>query len=226
MTPCRLLRLGLTPYGESLRLQEQLLSQVANGAAQEHLILVEHPHTYTIGRAPAAERHILVPEQTLKAEAEVYRIGRGGDVTYHGPGQLVGYPVMNLRQRGRDVHAYVRALEEVLILTLAEYGIPASREPGLTGVWVGRSKIAAIGIQVRRAVTMHGFALNVTTDLSRFNRIVPCGISDRGVTSIAALLGRDVPLEGVADRLLPHFGRVFRVSIEASPNPRHQAPAH
>ncbi|MGQ9525985.1 MAG: lipoyl(octanoyl) transferase LipB [Armatimonadota bacterium] len=211
--PCRLFRPGLVPYGEALRLQEEVLQAVADGAAPEALILLEHPPVYTVGRSSASEKHLLVPEHSLSTHAEVYRVGRGGDVTFHGPGQLVGYPVMDLRLRGRDVHRYVRQLEEVLIATLADFGVRAQRRPGMTGVWVAGEKIASIGVQVRRGVTMHGFALNVSTDLSYFSLIIPCGIRGCRVTSLSRILSRPVDLDDVADRLLPHFARVFEVAF-------------
>jgi len=140
---------------------------------------------------------------------DVHETGRGGDITYHGPGQIVGYPIINLQPDRCDVHRYVRDLEEVLIRTASDYGVEAGRVEGLTGVWVGREKLAAIGVRISRWVTSHGFALNVTTDLEYFNLIVPCGIADRSVTSLAALLGRPVDRTGVEDRIAAHFGEVF-----------------
>jgi lipoate-protein ligase B len=213
-TECRLICLGLTPYERALKLQEKVLADVADHLSPETLILLEHPPTFTIGRAAKSEANLLLPEEALRRVAEVYRVGRGGNVTFHGPGQLVGYPIMDLRRRQRDVHAYVRALEEVLIRLLRDYGIFADREEGLTGVWVGKSKIAAIGVQVRRGVSMHGFALNVDPDLSFFSMIVPCGIRDRGVTSMSAVLGRRISLQEVEDRLIPHFEQVFGVTVK------------
>lgn len=215
-TECHLIRLGLTPYEHALKLQEKVLADVADHLLPETLILLEHPPTFTIGRAPASESNLLLPEEALKRIAEVYRVGRGGNVTFHGPGQLVGYPIMDLRRRQRDVHAYVRALEEVLIRVLRDYGISANREDGLTGVWVEKNKIAAIGVQVRRGVTMHGFALNVDPDLSFFSMIVPCGIRDRGVTSMSAVLGRQISLQEVEERLIPYFEQVFCVTVKHS----------
>lgn len=211
--PCRLFRLGIVPYGEALRLQERILESVADGAAPEALLILEHPPVYTLGRSSASESHFLVSEPNLKARAEVFRVGRGGDVTFHGPGQLVGYPLMDLRRRGRDVHAYVRRLEDVLIPALRDFGIRADRVPGLTGVWVDREKIASIGVQVRRSVTMHGFALNVCNDLSFFSAIVPCGIRGCRMTSVSRVLGVHVPVDAVAQALLPHFAQVFDVKF-------------
>lgn len=217
--PCRLFCLGIVPYGEALRLQERILESVVDGAAPEALLLLEHPPVYTLGRSPASERHLLVSERDLAVRAEVFRVGRGGDVTFHGPGQLVGYPVMDLRTRGRDVHAFVRRLEDVLIATLLDFGISANRVPGLTGVWVGREKIASIGVQVRRSVTMHGFALNVCNDLSFFSAIVPCGIHGCRMTSVSRVLGVHVPVDAVAQVLLPHFAQAFDVEFIQADRP-------
>jgi lipoyl(octanoyl) transferase len=175
------------------------------------LLLVEHPHVLTLGvRGDGGRSHILASAEALASRSiDVHETGRGGDITYHGPGQLVGYPIIDLKPDRCDVHRYVRDLEEVLIRVAADYGIEAGRVPGLTGVWVGGGKLAAIGVRIARWITSHGFALNVTTDLEYFNLIVPCGIADGGVTSLAALLGRTVDREGVADRVVHHFSEVF-----------------
>jgi lipoyl(octanoyl) transferase len=171
--------------------------------------LLEHPHVITLGRAGDAS-NILLDEGTLNSlSVEVHRTGRGGDVTYHGPGQLVGYPIINLRPDRCDVHRYVRDLEEVLIRSIADYGIEGARIKGLTGVWVGNVKIAAIGVRIARWVTSHGFALNVNTDLSYFSTIIPCGVRDKGVVSMSRLLGHDVPLTEVARVVARHFGGVL-----------------
>ena len=202
--------LGLAPYEPTWALQRRLAQAVADGAEPETLLLLEHPHVYTLGRA-ARDEHLLADAARLRElGATVVRTDRGGDVTYHGPGQLVGYPLLDLRRRGRDVPGYVRRLEEAIIQTLAGYGIAAGREPGLPGVWVGGAKIAAIGVKVTpHFVTMHGLALNVTTDLSYFGYIVPCGLHDRAVTSLERLLGRPVPLAEVADRFVARFCALF-----------------
>ena len=204
-------RLGRVPYAEALALQRELVVERQAGRVGDMLLLVEHPHVLTLGvRGDGGRSHILASAEALAARSvEVYETGRGGDITYHGPGQLVGYPIIDLNPDRRDVHRYVRDLEEVLIRVAADYGIEAGRVPGLTGVWVGDRKLAAIGVRIARWVTSHGFALNVTTDLDYFNLIVPCGIADRGVTSLAALLGREVDGTEVEDRVVRHFGDVF-----------------
>ena len=164
---------------------------------------------YTIGKG-GDENHVLASDQELaELGAEVVRIDRGGDVTYHGPGQIVGYPILDLTAYGSDIHRYLRALEEVIILTLEDFDIKASREEGMTGVWVNGEKIGAIGVKVSRWVTMHGFALNVSTDLSRFDRIIPCGIFHKGVTSMERLLGHPVAAADVARRLSEIMCAVF-----------------
>ena len=165
----------------------------------------------TLGvRGDGGRAHILAASDTLRARGvEVHEAGRGGDITYHGPGQIVGYPIIDLQPDRCDVHRYVRDVEEVLIRTAADYGVAAQRVDGLTGVWVGRDKLAAIGVRIARWVTSHGFAFNVTTDLEYFDLIVPCGIADRGVTSLARVLGRPVDRVEVEDRIVLHFGDVF-----------------
>jgi lipoyl(octanoyl) transferase len=206
---CEARWLGLVQYDEGLKLQERAVERVRSGEAPEQLLLLEHPHVFTLGRG-ADSSNILADQQQLQIHSvEVHETGRGGDVTYHGPGQLVGYPVINLKPDRCDVHRYVRDIEEVLIRTIAEFGIKGTRIPGLTGVWVGNEKIAAIGVRIARWITSHGFALNVNTDLSYFKMIVPCGISDRGVTSLARLLGEPVDVQRVARLAARHFGEVF-----------------
>ncbi|HXI30803.1 MAG TPA: lipoyl(octanoyl) transferase LipB [Vicinamibacterales bacterium] len=207
-------RLGVVPYEEALALQRALVEDRRAGRIGDTLLLLEHPHVITVGvRGDGGRSHILATADTLAARGiGVFETGRGGDVTYHGPGQLVGYPIVDLNPDRRDVHRYVRDLEEVLIRTAADYGIDAGRVPGLTGVWVGRDKLAAIGVRIARWITSHGFALNVSTRLDYFNLIVPCGIADRGVTSIEQLLGRPVELAEVADRVAGHFTNVFEFS--------------
>ena len=201
--------MGRVPYAEGLATQERLVDRLVCGVGNEHLLLLEHPHVITLGRN-AAPGHVLAGEAARQARGvALYRTGRGGDVTYHGPGQLVGYPILDLKPDRRDVRRYVRDLEEVLILTAGDFGVAAGRREGLIGVWVGQEKLAAIGVRIARWVTSHGFALNVSTDLSYFQMIVPCGISACGVTSLAQLTGRPIPLEDVAGRLSAHFGTVF-----------------
>ncbi len=204
-------RLGLVPYGDALALQRALVEDRRANRVGDLLLLVEHPHVLTLGvRGDGGRGHILATDAALAARGiEVLETGRGGDITYHGPGQLVGYPILDLKPDRQDVHRYVRDLEEVLIRTAADYGIEAARVPGLTGVWVGREKLAAIGVRIARWVTSHGFALNVSTDLEQFNLIVPCGIADRGVTSLERLLDRRTEMAEVENRVAARFGEVF-----------------
>ena len=204
-------RLGLMPYPEALALQRALVEDRRANRVGDLLLLVEHPHVLTLGvRGDGGRGHILAtPEALASRGVGVYETGRGGDITYHGPGQVVGYPIIDLKPDRCDVHRYVRDLEEVLILTARDYGIEARRVEGLTGVWVGGDKLAAIGVRIARWITSHGFALNVTTDLDYFNLIVPCGIAGRGVTSIARLLGRPVDCSEVEERIETHFSDVL-----------------
>ena len=204
-------RLGVVPYADALALQKQLVDERREGRIGDVLLLVEHPHVLTLGvRGDGGRSHILATPEALGARGvEVHESGRGGDITYHGPGQIVGYPIMNLQPDRCDVHRYVRDIEEVLIRTASDYGVQAERVEGLTGVWVGREKLAAIGVRISRWVTSHGFAFNATTNLEYFNLIVPCGIADRSVTSLALLLGHPVDRVEVEDRIVAHFGDVF-----------------
>jgi lipoyl(octanoyl) transferase len=204
-------RLGLMPYAEALALQRGLVEDRRADRIPDTLLLVEHPHVLTLGvRGDGGRSHILATADLLAARGVgIHETGRGGDITYHGPGQLVGYPIIDLRPDRCDIHRYVRDLEDVLIRTASDYGIAAERVRGLTGVWVGREKLAAIGVRVARWITSHGFAFNVSTDLDYFNLIVPCGIADRGVTSLARLVGRPVDAVEVANRAAVHFAKVF-----------------
>jgi lipoyl(octanoyl) transferase len=205
-------KLGVVPYADALALQRALVEDRRAGRVGDLLLFVEHPHVLTLGvRGDGGRSHILAPPDMLDARGiEVCETGRGGDITYHGPGQIVGYPIVDLQPDRCDVHRYVRDLEEVLIRTAADYGVPARRVDGLTGVWVGDEKLAAIGVRISRWVTSHGFAFNVSTDLGYFNLIVPCGIAGRGVTSLARLLGRPVDAGDVEDRISTHFADVFK----------------
>ena len=203
--------LGRVDYTDALALQRQLVDERRTGAIPDTLLLLEHPHVLTFGvRGDGGRSHILASAETLKARGvELHDAGRGGDITYHGPGQLVGYPIVDLKPDRCDVHRYIRDLEEVLIRVAAEYGITATRSAGLTGVWVGDEKLAAIGVRIARWITSHGFALNVATDLDYFGLIVPCGIADRGVTSLSRLLGRPIELSSVRELVAHHFLELF-----------------
>ncbi|MBI4548816.1 MAG: lipoyl(octanoyl) transferase LipB [Ignavibacteriae bacterium] len=213
LTPVSVILLGLTNYKSTWDLQRKLFNLRAQGMISDVLLLNEHHHVYTIGKSGNGD-HLLANEEELRSRgAEVYHIDRGGDITYHGPGQLVGYPILKLNEYYADVHRYLRDLEEVIIRTLAEFGILAHREGGYTGVWVGSDKIAAIGVKVSHWITMHGFALNVNTDLSYFDRIIPCGIFHKGVTSMERVLDQEVSFDDVAKALSRHFGEVFGVHI-------------
>jgi lipoyl(octanoyl) transferase len=207
--------LGSVPYPDALALQRALVEDRRAGRVGDLLLLVEHPHVLTLGvRGDGGRSHVLAPLEVLTARGiGVFETGRGGDVTYHGPGQIVGYPILDLRPDRCDVHRYVRDLEEVLIRTARDFGVPAGRIAGLTGVWVGREKLAAIGVRISRWITSHGFALNVAPDLSCFDLIVPCGIRDRGVTSLSRFVG-DVDPEAVAGRIVAHFCDVFDRQVQ------------
>jgi len=206
--------LGRQSYQPVWNYQKELLKQRTAEEIQDRLLFVEHTPTYTMGKA-GDENHLLADEKELQTRhAEYVPIDRGGDITYHGPGQLVGYPILHLKNYRKDVHWYLRQLEETIIRTIAEYGLQGERDPEYTGVWVGDEKIAAIGVKVSRWVTMHGFALNVTTDLSYFGRIIPCGIFHKGVCSIESLLNISPSLEEVQKIYLEKFSEVFGCSLE------------
>ena len=198
---------GRIDYPAALEVQEQLVDLKQRESNDDILLFVEHPHVYTLGRG-GKEANLLAPK-----DVPVYRTSRGGDVTYHGPGQLVAYPVIDLRSKLRkDVHRYVRNLEQSAILTLADFAIAAARRPPYTGIWIDDKKIGAIGVAVRRCITYHGLALNVNTDLSYFQRIVPCGLAWSDVTSMARELGAEQSMERVRESFLHHFAEVFGYS--------------
>jgi lipoyl(octanoyl) transferase len=208
-------RLGVIAYGEALELQRQLVEERRADRVPDTLLLLEHPPVITLGVKTRGERrHVLAsPESLDEAGVAVYETGRGGDVTYHGPGQLVGYPILDLRPDRCDVHRYVRDIEEVLIQTTRSFGVEAGRSTGLTGVWVGRSKLAAIGVRISRWITSHGFAYNVAPNLEHFSWIVPCGLEDRGVTSLTALTGSEIRMSQVEDRVIAAFAAVLERQI-------------
>jgi len=204
-------RLGLIPYREAWELQRRLAEQRRAGEVPDTLLLLQHPHTYTIGRSGSRDHVFLSDVQLAARGITCLEVDRGGDVTYHGPGQLVGYPIVDLGLKP-DVGAYLRALEACLIAVLAGFGIAAGRLPGFTGVWIeGQRKIAAIGVKVASGITTHGFALNVSTDLSLFAHILPCGIRDKGVTSMASELGRAPDMTAVEDAVAARFPERFLV---------------
>ena len=207
-------RLGLVPYADGLELQRHLVEERKADRIPDTLLLLQHPHVLTVGVKKDGKEHILAtPDRLSSLNVEVFETGRGGDVTYHGPGQLVGYPIINLDPDRRDVHKYVRDLEEVMIRVCAGYGLTADRVKGFSGAWIGDEKIGAIGVRISRWITSHGFAFNVSTNIDFFNLIVPCGIADKGVTSLAAKLGKAPEMSEVEDRFVEHFAGVFERTI-------------
>lgn len=216
MRPLHVVERGVVPYDDGVALQQGLVDARKAGTIPDTLVLLEHPPVVTLGvKVRNSRAHVLATDDELSAAGVLlFQSGRGGDVTYHGPGQLVGYPILDLKPDRADAHRYVRDLEDVLIRVCATYGIDAGRQAGLTGVWVGDEKVAAIGVRLSRWVTSHGFALNVDPDLSHFSLIVPCGIQDRGVTSLARLIGRSVPMSQVRARVIEAFLEVFGHTLE------------
>jgi lipoyl(octanoyl) transferase len=205
---------GEVPYEQAWAWQRELVAQRAAGAREDALLLLEHPPTITLGRGAHREHLLVAPDELARRGVALVETDRGGDVTYHAPGQIVGYPILKLSRHGGDVLRYLRDLEEVLIRALATYGLRGERAEQLTGVWVRGAKVAAIGVRVSASgVTSHGFALNVATDLAGFGQIVPCGIRDRGVTSLAALLGAPPSMEEVRGRVLDAFAEVFHAEF-------------
>ncbi len=211
LRPLEIRRLGLVPYAEALEIQKQLVERRRANEIADQLLLLQHPAVITLGVKSRNDRsHVLETPEGLAARGiDLVETGRGGDVTYHGPGQLVGYPIIDLNPDRRDVHRYVRDLEEVLIRAVAAFGITAGRMPGLTGVWVGDGKLAAIGVRIARWITSHGFALNVGTNLEHFGLIVPCGITDKNVTSLERLTGTPLSMADVELAVCRAFADVF-----------------
>jgi lipoyl(octanoyl) transferase len=226
--PLEVRRLGVVSYPDALALQRLLVEDRRADRIPDVLLLLQHPPVITVGvRGDGGRSNIVATGGRLEELGiEVFETGRGGDVTYHGPGQVVGYPILDLRPDRCDVHRYVRDLEEVMIRTCAGYGLQAGRVEGLTGTWIGPAKIGAIGVRIARWITSHGFALNVSTNLDHFNLIVPCGIANRSVTSLQRATGREIPITDVEDAIARHFGSVFeRVSVQSRPEVRsHAAP--
>jgi len=209
-------------YPEALAMQRALVEERRADRVPDLLILLQHPAVITLGVKGDGGRSNVVaaPDRLAELGIAVEETGRGGDVTYHGPGQIVGYPILDLRPDRQDVHRYVRDLEEVMIRTCADYGLEAGRIAGLTGTWIGAEKIGAIGVRISRWITSHGFAFNVSTRLDHFQLIVPCGIADRGVTSLEKATGRTIPFEEVEDRMIEHFAAVFAREVHPALAPR------
>jgi lipoyl(octanoyl) transferase len=229
MQKVTLIDLGLKDYKETWDYQEKLFQGIVdvkidnrknntNNPTTSYFLFVEHPHVYTLGKSGDISNLLLNEEQLTQKGATFYKINRGGDITYHGPGQLVGYPILDLDYFFTDIHKYLRFLEEVIIKTLADYGIKSERSEGETGVWLGvgtpfARKICALGVRTSRWVTMHGFALNVNANLGYFDNIIPCGIKGKAVTSMEAELGQKIPLEEIKEKILNYFTELFNVEF-------------
>jgi lipoyl(octanoyl) transferase len=211
-------RLGVVSYADALQVQQEAVDQRKAGRIPDQLLLLQHPPVITLGvKSRNDRRHVVASAETLEQYGiAVVETGRGGDVTYHGPGQVVGYPIVDLKPDRCDVHRYVRDLEQVMIQTAGSFGVVAGRVLGLTGAWVGDDKLAAIGVRISRWVTSHGFAFNVNTNLSHFDLIVPCGIVGRGVTSLETLLGRQIQLDRVEAAIVTAFADVFGRTVQES----------
>ena len=201
--------LGFIDYKEAWDIQKEIFSKRVSGEVEDVLLLLEHPNTYTLGKTANKENLKGSEHYLMENNISVYDIDRGGDITYHGPGQIVGYPIIDLNNWFKDTHKYLRALEEVIIKTCKDFGLNSERNPKHTGVWIGDRKIAAIGIKVSKWITMHGFAFNVNTDLNLFNGIIPCGIQDKSVTSLSKELNKAISIQEVKEKLLNSFFDVF-----------------
>ena len=208
---CLVAQLGTVTFDAAFDLQNRLLARRLAGQIEDILLLLEHPPTITVGKSGKLENILAANPELSTQGIAVFCTDRGGDVTYHGPGQLVGYPIMDLRPRGKDLHKYVRDLEEVIIRTLRDFSIYGSRDVTHPGVWIGNHEIAAIGIRVSRWITMHGFAINVKPNLEHFSLINPCGFRDRKATSMFEILGEEISLTAVTEKLIRHFSDVFEV---------------
>jgi lipoyl(octanoyl) transferase len=201
--------LGMIDYKSAWDLQKKIFELRINNKIDDVLLLLEHPHTYTLGKV-AKKEHLISSEKYVEEnKIDIFEIDRGGDITYHGPGQVVGYPIINLNNWYKDSHKYLRVLEEIIILTCSQYGLKCERNPKYTGVWINDEKIAAIGVKISRWVTMHGFAFNVNTDLSFFNGIIPCGINDKSITSLSKKLDNNVEINEVKAKLLSNFKNIL-----------------
>jgi len=207
-----ILNLAIIPYEEAFDLQKRLVEMRSQDNINDILILLEHPPVLTVTRKATLKNILASPDELKEKGISLCKTNRGGDITYHGPGQLVGYPIMDLKEHGKDLHKYIRNIEEMIIKLLRDYDISAHRDKNNPGVWVGKEKIAAIGIAVKSSwTTMHGFSLNINPDLNHYSLIVPCGITDKGVTSLSKLLGKSVSQKEVRERLIQHFQEVFNV---------------
>ena len=211
---CSVYQLGLIKYSEAYRLQTALVRRRLDGEITNTLLLLEHPPAVTVGKFGRLENVLASQAQLEEEGVSLFFTDRGGDVTYHGPGQLVGYPILDLRKGGRDIRRYIHDLEEVLIRTLNDFSLKAYRDESHPGVWINNEEIAAIGLSIKRWITMHGFALNVNPELKHFSLIKPCGLSDRKATSISSILSREIPMEEVIDRLITHFSSVFDAEMK------------
>ncbi len=211
---CQVEQLGVLDYAEALQLQQEKVALRKAGAIPDTLLLLEHPHVYTLGRNARRENLLVSSQQLAELGAQVYETDRGGDVTYHGPGQLVGYPILDLTKHRRDLSWYMRSLEEVFVGVAGDFGIRAGRLAGWPGVWVGNEKLVAMGVHVSSWITSHGFAFNVNTDLGYFGWIVPCGLRDKGVTSLRKLRGGPVEMGTALERVVEHFGKIFCLETE------------
>ena len=210
-----ILNLDTVPYEEAFDLQKRLVEMRSQDAINDTLILLEHPPVFTVTRKATLNNILASPDELKEKGISLCKTNRGGDITYHGPGQLVGYPIMDLKDYGKDLHKYIRTIEEMIIRVLMDYGISAHRDKVHPGVWVGNEKIAAIGIAVKSSwTTMHGFAFNINPDLNHYSLIVPCGITDKGVTSLSKLLGKPISRQGVSDRLVHHYQELFNLNAK------------
>jgi len=213
--PLHVHRLGRVPYAEAHELQKRVQAARVAGEIPDTLLLLEHPPVVTLGRSARDDGNLLLSREAFAARGfEVHEVGRGGDVTYHGPGQVVAYPILDLKPDRQDVRRYVWTLEEAMIRVAADHGVTAGRIEGCNGAWVGRSKIGAVGVRISRWVTMHGLAFNVSTDLKHFDLIVPCGLRDKGVTSLAHETGAEVPRSVIEDAFVRHFADIWQVTPE------------
>ncbi|MFC1988719.1 lipoyl(octanoyl) transferase LipB [Chloroflexota bacterium] len=215
--------LGEVEYSESYQLQQRLLDSRLDGKIQDTLLLLQHPPVVTIGKSGKLENIIVSPAELVKQGISLIFTDRGGDVTYHGPGQLVVYPIIDLRERGKDIHRYINDLEEVIIRTVSDFSIDAGRDDDHAGVWVNNEELASIGIRIRKWITMHGLALNIKPRLEHFSLINPCGFRDRTATSVSKLLSKDIPTEAIVQRLITHFSEVFGAHIEQGSDLLHRS---